>query len=154
MKCVTAALAAIVLCCTAASAHAADALACKPGRESALADGRVTIRPGETLCVRLRAGDRQVAAEAVVSAADAAGALVVELSEQGGNTMLTLKNPLGGTLRYRARLASPARPEGMSTSTCPVMAHLTNFETWPGSVGAIVLSDFELLPEGGKVVCQ
>ena len=105
MKCVTAALAAIVLCCTAASARATEAPACRAGHESALADGRGTLRPGATLCIRLRASGRQVQAqaEAVESGVDIAGALVAELSEQGGSTMLSLQNPLGGTLRYRAR---------------------------------------------------
>ena len=154
MKCVTAALAALVLCCTAASGRAAEAPACQAGRESALADGRVTIRPGETLCIRLRADGRQVAAEAVVTGADAAGALVLEASEQGSGTLLSLKNPLGGTLKYRARLTAPTRPDGMPTSTCPIRARLTNFESWPGRVGAIVLSDFELLPEGASAPCE
>ena len=75
MKCVTAALAAIVLCCTAASARATEAPACRAGHESALADGRGTLRPGATLCIRLRASGRQVQAqaEAVVSGVDIAG---------------------------------------------------------------------------------
>ena len=103
MKCVTAALAAIVLCCTAASARATEAPAYRAGREPALADGRVTVRPGATLCVRLRASGRQVRAEAVVSGVDVAGVLVAELSEQGGSAMLSLQNPLDGTLGYRAR---------------------------------------------------
>ena len=163
MKIATIVLAASFLCCSAASSRAAAdaasaaadaAPACQMARESALAAGRVSIRPGETLCIRLRVSGQRVDAGALVSGADAAGALVLKASKEDKGTLLVLKNPLGATLRYRVYLSRPMRVESTYTSSCPITAHGSNFESWPYAVGEIVLSDFELLPADSSSRCD
>lgn len=121
--------------------------ACQVGRPSALVDGQVRIRLGETLCVRLQVVDGRPVPVALVGAADLADALVITMSLNTGRTFLILKNPLADWLRYRAYMRVGAG-ELRYTSSCPVMSkHRMAFEDWPYAIDEFVLSGFAIEPD-------
>ena len=121
--------------------------ACALDRPGAVATGQVRIRTGETLCVRLRVADGRPEPVALVGAADAADALVITASLDRGRTYLTLKNPLGQWLRYRAYMRVGADANLRYTSSCPVMSnHRMAFEDWPFVIDEFVLTAFEIEP--------
>ncbi len=123
-----------------------EAPACQVDRPEALAGGRVNIRPGETLCLRLRDGRPEPVA--LAEAKDAAETLVVSAWQQGGFTILTVKNPLSHWMRYRAWIQRHGRDATEYTSTCPVMdRHRVGIEYWNYAIDEVVLSGFELEPD-------
>ena len=129
-------------------AAAAVVPACRVDRTDALADGKIRIRAGETLCVRLRLVDGRPEPVALVGGAEAADALVISMSPDRDHTSLTLKNPLPQLLRYRASLRKEAGGPLRYTSSCPVLSNgRMAFEDWPYAIDEFVLSGFELEPE-------
>ncbi len=128
--------------------EAREAPACRVDRPDALADGRLHIRPGETLCLALRLRDGRLEPVALVDTAGAADALVASARLEGGRTMLTLVNPLAQRLRYQAWLRRQGSDRLAYTSSCAVLSgHRMAFEDWPFAVDELVLAGFELEPE-------
>ena len=165
MKTITACAQALLVCGATASAQApaassgspglADAApACQSGHEAALVEGRLHIRPGETLCVRLHPQGDAMAIVEVVSGPAAADALSLQVSRNDGGTMLVLKNPLGQPLKYRAWVRRPMRSALEYTSTCPLIAHGGSYEDWPYGVDELVVSDFRVHAEAEGNVCN
>jgi hypothetical protein len=123
--------------------QAGETPACRTDRADAIVDGRIHLRPGETLCVRLRLDDGRVEAVGLVAGDAAADALVVTARQEGGRTFLTLTNPLPQRLRYRAWMRLPRADAFRYTSSCPVLSdHRIGFEDWPFPIDEFALGDF------------
>lgn len=161
MKIVTSSSLALLVCCTVASAQepattpppTGDAVVCPTGRESALVDGRLHIRPGETLCVRLRPQGDAMVIDAVVSGSATPGVLTLQASRIDTGTMLVLKSSLPMSLKYRAWLRRPMRTAYEYTSSCPIEARSAAYESWPDGVDELVLGDFKVPAQGDANLC-
>ena len=162
LKTVTPCSLALFVCCSAASAQgpaappkpSGDVPVCQSGRETALVDGRLHIRPGETLCIRLHPQGDAMAIDAVVSGPVTPGVLTLQASRDGTGTMLVLKNSLALPLKYRAWLRRPMRTTYEYTSSCPIEARLAAYESWRYGVDELVLSDFKVPTDSDGRVCK
>lgn len=126
-----------------------EAPACRTDRADAIADGRIHVRPGETLCVRLQLDGDAVKAIELVDAAASGDALVISARLEDGRTFLTLVNPLRRWLRYHAWMQRRGTPGFRYTSSCPVLSnHRVGFEDWPFPIDELALGDFTLEPAG------
>ena len=124
------ALLATVLCCAASAAAAAD------GFDPAVKDAT------------LDATHRNQAHETPACRTDRPDALVVSARLQDGRTFLTLVNPMGDLLRYKAWMRRAGSGRFDYTSSCPVLSkHRLAFEDWPFAIDELVLAGFELEPE-------
>jgi hypothetical protein len=127
---------------------------CEGGHESALVDGAATIKPGETICLQLEARGNIVVPTSVITAYSPENTLVLRLWQENGETFLSLRNPLGGFLRYEASMLLPGQSQYQYTSSCPVLSHRLGIEQWPQVVDAIMLKNFKALPESETMNCQ
>lgn len=59
------------------------------------------------------------------------------------NTMLQIKNPFEKDLIYQATMLTPKSQGWNRTSTIPVRANLTSFETWPHSIISLALDNWK-----------
>ena len=120
---------------------------CRTDRAGAILDGRVHVRPGETLCIGLRVVGERVEPAGLVGSAASRDALVVTARQEDGRTFLTLINPLPRWLRYRAWMRPAGEGGFRYTSSCPVMSgHHLGFEDWPDLIDELALGDFTLDP--------
>ena len=110
----------------------------------------VTIFPGETLYLHGSLnGDRVTNLTTASSNREPANTIVLELkqSEDDAGMTLTIHNPFGRILKYRAGLQTLEQDELLMTSICPVAAGGTASEHWPLPIFQLVLANFQLLPE-------
>ena len=115
---------------------------CRTDRASALVDGVVRIRPGETLCLQLQSQDDSVTPIAMVASAGR-GILVFTLLEEGGRTNLYVTNPLDVRLCYSAAMRLPGRSDTLPTSIWSVLSHRFGVEGWPQPIDELTLSNFK-----------
>jgi len=130
--------------------------ACGPGRTDALANGALTIMPGQTVCISVQARGDSVVPVAVVSAYTPDTTLVIRFWQEpeAGDTYLAVYNPLDGLLQYQAAMRLPDSLLPKHTSTCPVLSRRRGIERWPHPVATLVLSDFKLLADSASMTCQ
>jgi len=135
---------------------AEPAPACQSGHDSAISNGVITIRPGETICVTLEANGTSVAPTRVVPSTTPQDTLVVKFwQEPGTNEMfLSVHNPLGNFLKYQAQILRPDSLQYEYTSSCPVMPRLLGIENWPFPIAVLSLSNFKLLPDPKTAECN
>ncbi len=129
---------------------------CVPGHEGALSNGIVTVRPGETVCIRLEVAGSSVTPAEVVSTNVEGSTLVLRAwSEPGSNfTFLSIHNPLDALLRYEAYLISGRKDSPEYTSSCPVLSHRLGIEHWPYAVTEFTLAGFRTIPETEGIECK
>lgn len=130
---------------------------CEPGHGDALVNGAVTIRPGQTLCIRLKVEGDVVRPEAVVSSRDSANTLVLRMRDEPGTgtTFLYLYNPLSRNLLYDAVLSKQGKTQAEHTSTCPVLSSRMGFEYWTYYfVSRLTLTQFKLASDDAKFDCK
>ena len=127
---------------------------CESGHSGALVNGTLTLAPGETVCISLRAKNDSVVPEAVVQDYDPKNTLVVRFWGEGGAMYLAVYNPLPRVLQYQAAMLWPGSPQYQHTSVCPVLSNRRSIEQWPNSITALSLSQFMLLPDSRSVVCR
>jgi hypothetical protein len=129
---------------------------CQSGHDNALSNGVLTIRPGDIICVSLKADGASVTPVQVVASANPKDTLVVKFWQEPGTTdmFLSVHNPLGSFLQYHAEILRPGSLQYEYTSSCPVLAGLLGIENWPYSIAVLNLSDFKLLPDSKTVQCK
>ncbi|RYG98764.1 MAG: hypothetical protein EON58_06165 [Alphaproteobacteria bacterium] len=129
---------------------------CQIGKEGSLAGGAVTILPGDTICLKTQIKGDSVVPVAVTSTADPEDTLIVSLWQEPGtdDMYLTLRNPLGSFLKYKAYMLRPNEQQREYTSSCLVLSRRLGIEQWPHLVSEITLSDFKAVPESKSVTCE
>jgi hypothetical protein len=129
---------------------------CQSGHDNALSNGVLTVRPGDIICVSLETNGASVSPSQLVASANPKDTLVVKFWQEPGTTnmFLSVHNPLGGFLHYRAELLRPSSLQYEYTSSCPVFAHLLGIESWPFPIAALSLSDFKVLADSKTVQCK
>jgi hypothetical protein len=129
---------------------------CQPGHESALANGTVAIRPGETICLSLQVKGDVIALVQVVTPPDPKDVLVLRLWQdpQTNETFLTINNPLATFIQYEAALLRPGSSQAEATSSCDVLSHRIGLEQWPYPISELILKNFKSLPESKSVGCR
>lgn len=129
---------------------------CEAGHESALSNGSVTIRPGETICIALELRGDAVIPSRVVSTANPENTLVLRFWQEPGKDemVLTLHNPLHTFLRYQAVMLRPGSSRVEYTSSCPVLSRRIGMEYWPHKISELTLSNFEQLPDSKTIECR
>ena len=130
--------------------------ACAAGHDNALADGTVTIKPGETICVELQMRGDRIIPVAVVSVANQDSTLVLKAWNEPGkpDTFLTLHNPMDVSIRYEAQMLLPVKSHAEYTSSCPVMSRRFALEHWPYAITELTLSNFRVEPESNTMECR
>lgn len=72
-----------------------------------------------------------------------------------GNMLLTLHNPFGQALKFDMGMMPLTSERVLKTSSCPVIAGGTGFETWPYPIFQIVLANPRFIdPDKGNVRCD
>jgi hypothetical protein len=129
---------------------------CQEGHGLALDEGIITIRPGEVLCITLRAEGDKVIPVAVTTTDDPNTTLIVRAWHEPGkpDTFMLLHNPLGAFLRYEATMFLPGRSQGEYTSSCPVLSRRMAFEHWPYQISSLKLGKFSLEPDSEQMWCR
>lgn len=130
---------------------------CTPGHDDALSSGVVTIRPGETLCLAVRAEETAVVPIGVLSSPGGETPMIVVRAwqEPGGvDVFLSTHNPFAENLKYRAGMLLPAEQRHHSTSTCAVIANGVGVESWPHAITEIILADFRLVGSSPELMCE
>lgn len=129
---------------------------CEPGHEGALVGGAVTIRPGQTICLALQVHGSSVLPVAVVPSGSKENVLILGFSREPDSNaaVLTVHNPLGTFLRYKAHMLRPGSSGYEYTSSCPVLSNRLGIEHWPHTITELLLSDFESLPDSATITCQ
>jgi len=128
--------------------------ACQVQRADALINGRLSIRPGETLCVQVQTQGDSIIPIALISDATA-GTLVLTLRRDGGNsTTLTVQNSLPLILRYQASIRIAGKTDREPTNTCPVLSQRFAVESWPYPVQEVILTDFKVAAQAEAATCN
>jgi hypothetical protein len=129
---------------------------CESGHESALSDGSVTIRPGQTICLTVQVQGSSVVPIAVVPTADSDNTLILKFWQEPGtgDAVLTVHNSLATFLSYKAHMLRPNSSQSEYTSSCPVLSKRFGLEHWPHPIAELTLSSFESLPESETITCQ
>lgn len=110
--------------------------------------GAIVIFPGEQFVVAVEIEDGKIVGAQPNSAGGAqSNAVEVSFKQVDSGMMLTVANNLSQTVKYDATMKTP---DGrmVYTSSCPVEAGLSNFESWPHSIKFLELSNFRF-QDGG-----
>ena len=110
--------------------------------------GAIVIFPGEQFVIAFKIENGKiVGAEPYPAGGQLSNAIEVNFKEIDGGMMLTLANHLPNTVKYDAIMKAPD-DKLVHTSSCPVDAGLSNFESWPHPIKFLELSNFRLLDGG------
>lgn len=110
--------------------------------------GAIVIYPGEQFVVAFKIEDGKiVGAEPSPSGGRLTNAVEVRFKEISGGMMLTVASHLPSTVKYDATMTAPD-DRVVYTSSCPIDAGLSNFESWPHPIKFLELSNFRL-QDGG-----
>ena len=130
----------------------------RPRASGHLENGLVVIRPGESICIAATSWGNVVTPVRVVTSAETEGAarpLILRSWRDGSDVHLTIRNPYGRYLKYRAGVMLPGEVRPRETKTCPALSdYRATLEHWPHLVDEILLTDFRLLPEGAALACE
>jgi len=129
---------------------------CETGHSEALANGVITIKPGQTICVSFQAQGDILVPTAIVEASEKKETLVIRFwkEDSAGDMFLALFNPFPSPLRYEAYMLLPDSSQHQHTSTCPVLSRRRNVEFWNIPVTELTISNFKLLPESQATACR
>jgi hypothetical protein len=113
----------------------------------------VVIYPGESFAVAVDVDRGKVADPRPASDEGEPGTIALKFSAIDSGMMLTITNNLAGMVKYDATMKGP---DGrvVYTSSCPIDAALTNFESWPHPIKYLELTNFRILPEGSDRRCD
>lgn len=70
----------------------------------------------------------------------------------GKSMMLSVKNPLANSIKYHIDMVD-YKGKLHNTSSCPVMAGLSVFESWPHPIPEIRVSNIHIAADNEKVLC-
>lgn len=147
--------AALMLSAPLASAEECGAMPCRANGAPYITDkGALIIFPGEHFAVEFSSGDGQLQLVQAKPISDATAALMeLKFSATDSGMILTVMNPLSQDIKYDAVMKAPD-DKLVYTSSCPVRAGLSTFESWPHAIKFLALSNFRLLKEGDDTACQ
>jgi len=104
--------------------------------------GAIVIYPGERFVITFEIENGKIVnAVPKPVGGQLSNAVEVSFAEIDGGMMLTLENHLPGDVKYDASMKAPD-DRLVYTSSCPVGAGLSAFETWPHPIKALELSNF------------
>jgi len=78
--------------------------------------------------------------------------LTFNLTKMDSGMMLSVKNPLDKTIKYHLNMID-FNGKAHNTSSCPVRAGLSVFETWPHAIPEIIVTNIHLALKGEKGMC-
>lgn len=108
------------------------------------------IKPGESFIFKLQ--DGQPAEIRAAGDAEEPGEGELKASFTGGGmAMLSVKNNTGEMLNYEAYITAKPDKKGKRTSVCTLFAGGSGFESWPGNLPGLRLTNFK--PAGGNLGC-
>lgn len=121
-----------------------------------LDDGVVFIEPGEVVCVRLELNGGKATPAEIVGSREIGDVLVLKSwTSPDAETFLSVHNPFGTSLKYRAGLLIPGEKQFRATSSCAVPSERFALEHWPYPIAALALTDLRVLPEDDdSMVCE
>lgn len=104
--------------------------------------GAVVIYPGEHFMIAFEIEDGKIVnAVPKPLGGNLSNAVEVSFETFDSGMMLTLENRLPGEIKYDASMKAPD-DRLVYTSTCPVRAGLSAFESWPHPIKFLELSNF------------
>ncbi|MES1263151.1 MAG: hypothetical protein ABUL69_02265, partial [Peristeroidobacter soli] len=110
-------------------------------------DGKVTIAPGQVICLRVSSVDGKLALTTANGDTPKNEVVVIDLSSEGDSTVLVVHNGTPSVIKYRAKFQPPGQKKWYPTTICPVQAGIMGFEQWPHGITTMQLSDFRVLPQ-------
>ena len=127
---------------------------CGVAPSATLDDGKVTIAPGQVICLRVSSVDGKLALTTANGDTPRNEVFVIEMSSEGDSTMLVAHNGTTNIIKYRAKFQPPGHKKWYPTSICPVQAGIMGFEQWPHGITTMLLSDFRVLPQSAEMSCD
>lgn len=104
--------------------------------------GAIVIYPGEHFVIAFEIENGKIVnAVPNPTGGQLSNAVEVSFAEVEGGMMLTLENHLPSDVKYDASMRAPD-DRLVYTSSCPVGAGLSAFESWPQPIKALELSNF------------
>jgi len=111
-------------------------------------EGAIVIFPGENFVIAFAVeGGKIVGAQPNPVGGSLSNAVEVSFKQVDSGTTLTVANNLSKAVKYDATMKAPDN-RMVYTSSCPVDAGLSNFESWPHSIKFLELSNFRF-QDGG-----
>jgi len=121
--------------------------------------GQVSIVAGETLYISAKEDGGKLVGMAVVENVDQQEKAIAlefrQLADHSGRPMLLIvKNPYKKHLKYRGFIHPAGKKAFYSTSLCPVIPGGRVFEEWPNPIIQLLLTDFHLVDEETRLICE
>jgi len=113
-------------------------------------DSIIQIFPGEKLFIEADVvNDKLSNFQVIKEIRDKSKTLVIDFQQKANGKvheqmMLTIDNPFGTQLNYKAAMNLMKTKRWVDTSVYPVMAHLKSIELWPDLITSLALFKFEL----------
>lgn len=125
------------------SSKQCGAMPCRSnGEPYVTGDGAIVIFPGETFVIAFAVeSGKIVGAQPNPVGGSLSNAVEVSLKQVDSGMMLTVANNLSKAVKYDATMKAPD-DRMVYTSSCPVDAGLSNFESWPHPIKFLELSNF------------
>jgi hypothetical protein len=111
------------------------------------------LQPGDSVIFTLDSGQPVDARPAGENDQPTGGEIKAQMTVDGGHTMLVVKNGGDRALIYRAFIVRKADDRGHRTSVCTLQPGLLMYESWPGQLPGLRISDFEPGPSD-QMVCR
>jgi len=128
-----------VISATAALLFTLHAIAAEPAK----LEDKVTIKLGQKLTIQFQ-GDSLKAPKVVEQPDPKKPSVALDLSRNGENVILHVKNGFRRTLRVRCLMRLKGQQTYRETSIIPIPAGLGDFESWRDPIEQLVLFDFKL----------
>lgn len=147
--------AALMLGAPQAMAQECGAMPCRANGAPYVTDkGVLVIFPGEHFAVEFSETGGHLKPGQAKPLSDATGTFVeLSFSATDSGMLLTVKNALSQAVKYDAVMKAPD-DKLVYTSSCPVRAGMSTFESWPHVIKYLELSNFRLLADGDDAPCQ
>ena len=111
--------------------------------------GAIVIFPGEQFVIAFEIENGKIVnAQPSPAGGSISDAVEVSFKQSDSGMMLTVANHLPKTVKYDATMKAPD-DRMVYTSSCPVDADLSNFESWPHPIKFLELSNFRF-QDGGS----
>src|SRR5690349_11127805 len=102
-------LSAIALSTAAPAAEDDPTCKCGVAPSATLDDGKVTIAPGQVICLRVSSVGGKLSLSTANGDTPKDEVFVIEMSSEGGSTMLVAHNGTPSVIKYRAKFQPPGQ---------------------------------------------